>query len=382
MRIIYFSTDNSKASGAFRVLVELSKRLKELGHDVLVVLPYGGNGTKMLKSANIDHKTIYTFSWIKHITKNIFIKAWDYFSHYAFLPNNFIAEKRIKKVIRKFSPDAAIINTVYSYVGAKCCLDLGIPYAWCVKEDIRNHGKQSKTWFNLEYTRYLFNHSDKIICASNKMRDAHLDLFDADKMICIYEGVDEQRYFDKDKELFQEEKIHFINVGRINSFKGQDIIIKALNKLNNIDFDLTLVGYYHGAYKNKLFNSCDFKDNISFIGEVSDVRPYLKAADIFIMPSAIEAFGLVTVEASLAGLYVIGANAGGTKEIMGVLQGTTFIPDNADDLLKQIKKCLENKANTRKIAKENQKAAMNNFSSNSNAKKIADTLQEIVGNRK
>lgn len=374
MRILYFSTDNNKSSGAFRVLVELSKNMIKQGHNVLVILPYVGSGTKLLEKENIPHQLIYTFSWIKHT----YFNPWDYFTHFFFAIPNLITEKRIDKMIKEYKPDVAMINTVYSHLGAKICLKNNIPYVWCIKECIRLHSK--KTWYNLKEASYLFNNAKKIICNGRWVMAAHSDIINPELMTTIYEGVDVNKFYKKDKKVFKDTKIHFINVGKIRPAKGQYLIIKALNKLKDVDFDLTLVGYYHKQYRLKLLAQCNFKNNIHFTGKVDDVRPFLEQADIFIMPSSKEGFGLVSVEALLAGNYVIGTSGGGTEEIISTVRGLNFKENDYDDLYEKIRYVIDNKESIKSQIKTQQQIAIDNFSSEDNAKKIIKTLEEVINN--
>ena len=310
MKILYFSSDNNSGSGAFRVLVREVSELIENGHEVLVVLPYHGSGTKMLKDKNIPYVNIFTFSWIKHLKFN----PWDYISHVLFMPVNWITYRRELKLIEKFKPDISVINTCYTYVGAKASYKKNIPVVWHIRELLRED--QGKDYFNKKYAYSMLNKAYRVICPSKGVADANRKYIDENKLMYIYEGVNVNYYLNKDKKILQDDTIHFVNAGRIKRAKGQYLIIQALNELKDVKFDLTLVGFVRPGYKKKLLKVCEFKDRINFVGQVKDVRPYYEKSDIFLMPSLFEAFGLVTVEAMLAGLYVIGSDMVGTKEIL------------------------------------------------------------------
>lgn len=55
---------------------------------------------------------------------------------------------------------------------------------------------------------------------------------------------------------------------------------------------------------------------VLFAGETSDVRPYLAAADVFVLPSEREGLPLVLLEAMALGLPCIAAEAGGNREVI------------------------------------------------------------------
>ena len=119
-------------------------------------------------------------------------------------------------------------------------------------------------------------------------------------------------------------------VGRLVLRKGQDKLIEALALLDSIldgavgRVELALVGHSPtGPLYRRLAARVGVADRVRFAGEVSDehLRRWLRAADVFAMPSRtrlggleVEGFGLVYAEAALAGLPVIAGLSGGAPE--------------------------------------------------------------------
>jgi len=93
--------------------------------------------------------------------------------------------------------------------------------------------------------------------------------------------------------------------------------------------------------------SLGLADKVALEGHRSDIAPFLMSADIFLIPSLWEGFGLVAVEGMNAGLPVIAANVSGLREVVG-LDGKCAIlvpPTDAQaiaaavkDLIKDVKK--------------------------------------------
>jgi L-malate glycosyltransferase len=58
------------------------------------------------------------------------------------------------------------------------------------------------------------------------------------------------------------------------------------------------------------------EESVSFLGKVDTIAPLLAAADLFLLPSQTESFGLSALEALASGVPVVGSNAGGLPEVV------------------------------------------------------------------
>jgi N-acetyl-alpha-D-glucosaminyl L-malate synthase BshA len=71
-------------------------------------------------------------------------------------------------------------------------------------------------------------------------------------------------------------------------------------------------------------------DNVEFIGEQPDLVPWLSAADLFLLPSSQESFGMAALEAMACEVPVIASRVGGLPEV--VQDGVTGYLCDLDDL--------------------------------------------------
>lgn len=135
-------------------------------------------------------------------------------------------------------------------------------------------------------------------------------------------------------------------------YKGYDRVLESLPALipQFPKLRYLLVGRYDEAEKKRLdaiIQKLSLEDRVIFTGFIPDAdMPYhFTLADLFIMPSEKEGFGIVFIEAMYYGLPVIAGNKDGSVDAMcnGEL-GTIINPDNLEEISSSIKKVLENPA--------------------------------------
>ena len=133
-------------------------------------------------------------------------------------------------------------------------------------------------------------------------------------------------------------------------YKGYDRVLEALPALIPVYPNLRylLVGKYDKVEKQRLDTIIDklgLHDRVVFTGFVPDAEMALhfNLADLFIMPSEKEGFGIVFIEAMFYGLPVIAGNKDGSVDALcnGEL-GTIVDPDNLAEISNAIKKILDN----------------------------------------
>jgi len=118
--------------------------------------------------------------------------------------------------------------------------------------------------------------------------------------------------------------IRLLLVGRLNPRKGQDLAIEALAKLRatGLDVFLDIVGSPFRGYEwyesklGLLAGHLGVEDYVRFRGYCSPIWPTYEEACVVLVPSRIEPFGNVAVEAMSVGRPVIAASVGGLPEIV------------------------------------------------------------------
>lgn len=117
----------------------------------------------------------------------------------------------------------------------------------------------------------------------------------------------------------QNDKVHFLYLGRIMREKGMDELFGAVRKLHeeNADFVLDLVGFFEDEYKEQVDSLVN--DGIAvFHGFQTDPVPFYAAADCVVLPSYHEGMSNVLLEAAAVGRPIITSDIPGCREAVVV----------------------------------------------------------------
>lgn len=140
-------------------------------------------------------------------------------------------------------------------------------------------------------------------------------------------------------------KNRIVSVGRLEEVKGHEFLIKAFAKLENKDWELSIVG--DGSLMKKLkslVNSLGIEDRVFFHGHLKDFRLQLSEAKIFVLPSLSEGFPNALIEAMSVPLACIATDTfnGHNEIIENERNGLLVQPGNIDQLTFSISQLINN----------------------------------------
>jgi glycosyltransferase involved in cell wall biosynthesis len=231
----------------------------------------------------------------------------------------------------------------------------------------------------------------KVICCSNYMV-SHVGWafgLPEDKLVMIPNGVNSQKRKSIEKEDFKkirtkfalpEEKI-VLYVGRLVYEKGVQILVNAAPKiLKKVNAKFIIVGSgYMKEQLSDIVKSMNLDRKILFSGfiEEKELKQLQKCADVSVVPSLFEPFGIVALEAMAAGSPVVVSDTGGLSEIVDHdLTGVKVYPNNPDSLAWGVTKILLDDKYRKNISKN----AYNKIKEKYDWKKIALQTKQIYKN--
>jgi D-inositol-3-phosphate glycosyltransferase len=178
----------------------------------------------------------------------------------------------------------------------------------------------------------IVNCADLMIAATDEERDQLVTLYGAerDRVEVVPPGVDHGVFTLGDEgtarralDLDASARV-LLFVGRIQPLKGADLAVRCLAELDR-DVTLLVVGGPSGADGDaELRRLHELVDELGLRGRVRFVPPqpherlatYYQAADVCLVPSRIESFGLVALEAAACGTPVVAADVGGLRSVV------------------------------------------------------------------
>lgn len=185
---------------------------------------------------------------------------------------------------------------------------------------------------------FSINQSDAITAVSQNLRDETFKTFRIEKHIeVIHNFVDVARFSKKPIDAFKKviapngERIllHASNFRRIK--RVQDVVRIFDRVLQQIPSKLLFVG--DGPERGPaedLSRQLGICDHIRFVGKQEQMEDILAIADLFLLTSEYESFGLAALEAMASGVPVVSTHAGGLGEIM--IDGVTGFMGNVVDV--------------------------------------------------
>jgi N-acetyl-alpha-D-glucosaminyl L-malate synthase BshA len=193
---------------------------------------------------------------------------------------------------------------------------------------------------------FSINQSDGVTAVSNDLKKETIDTFKVNKDIqVIYNFVDLERFQRQEKDHFKRficpngEKL-LVHASNFRPVKRIEDAIRVFAKVREqIPSKLVLIG--DGEERptiEGLVRNLGISEHVRFLGKLEAMEEVLSVADLFIMPSEKESFGLAALEAMACKVPVISSNAGGLGELN--INGVTGFLSDVGDIEDMVKNAL------------------------------------------
>ena len=245
---------------------------------------------------------------------------------------------------------------------------------------------RNRYWQRAEQRLFQSDALRAVVCVSETVRRDVLRHFalPPERVHVVYNGIDLLR-FDPAFRAGQRERLRdgmglgdklvllFIGSGMRN--KGILATLDAAARCG-LDFELLVVGKdKHLALFRAAAQALGIAQRCRFVGPQADVLPYYAVADIFVLPSHFETFGLVYLEALAMGVPVLVSKAAGAAELIeDGRHGYRIDPDNVDDIVAKMQRL----SRTAPLMAADCIALAQRFSREAMAERLAGVLSRIA----
>ena len=232
---------------------------------------------------------------------------------------------------------------------------------------------------------------DKIIYVSHFVKNESLENgFPIDNACVIYTGIDGTKFNDKlnnkiDRQKYNVSSNDFVMsiTARIKNLqnKGHQDLLEMMNKYPEArKWHLFVIGDGKGMFKLKrMISNFSLNNNVHCIGQVDNVQDFVALANVVVLPSNFETFGLALAEGMMMGKPGIAYNVGGISEIIKDNENGFLVKHrDIDDLYKKLS-ILANDQEKCKIMGENaHKYIIKHFMCTTMMNKIEKVYNELL----
>jgi len=415
MRICLLTYRGNPYSGGQGIYVYyLSRELQRMGHEVEVIasapLPEVSEGVILhqLRSSSIYHpgsslrknlpkvRNLVDLYELCATRLGIFAEPWAF---------SFRAYVKLKELCKQRRFDIIHDNQGLGY-GLLLMKRLNIPVIATIHHPLpidrqadleqangfRQRWRIKRFYSFIRMQAFVARRLDRVITVSqSSAKDTRLFFkVPPDKIRVVYNGIDTEIY-SGNEEASQSRDGLIMVANTDDRKKGVLYLLEALQLLRDNGIKLTIVddaarhsSYIEDvgplpSYGSKLVRKLDLDGMVHFTGRLTreELAQHYAAAQIAVVPSLYEGFGLPAAEAMACGTPVIATTGGALPEVVGDA-GMLVPPANADALATAIRQLLNDKQAQRQMSEAGKKRVKEQFNWEQAARKTLEVYREVM----
>ncbi len=188
------------------------------------------------------------------------------------------------------------------------------------------------------------NHAIAVVVTSAETAKILTDQFSIpqSKITIAMPGTDKQTYA-----RCQNTPPVLLTVATLTRRKAHDVLIDALAQITHLSWSARFVGGAEfdpdwAIFLCRKVQALDLEQRITFVGSVADLAAEYREADVFVLPSLFEGYGMVFAEALSFGLPIVAARAGAVPALVSAEAGILVPPQDSDSLAEALSTLLSN----------------------------------------
>mgnify|MGYP001395505343 CR=1 FL=1 len=294
-------------------------------------------------------------SEINQIKKNIKIINLDDASGLLY----FLKLYKLRKIVKKFKKFKFVSNLTHANLNSYISLlFLNIKIIGIEHNTLSEYLSHKKNFKNLVISvlcKFIYKRIDKIICVSNYVSKNLEKNYGCKNCITIHNAVDRKKIILKSKSFnYKSNEPYIIFVGRLEKQKNLFRLLKIYKKLvqSGIMHNLIIIG--DGSELENLkkeVQKIKLIKKVFFLGKQKNPYPYIRNADLSIMTSHFEGFGIFLIESLVLGVKIFTYDNKIINEISNNKEFAHKFTANKSDIIniKKIKLLLNSKTKKNKL---------------------------------
>ncbi|MDA3840703.1 MAG: glycosyltransferase [Patescibacteria group bacterium] len=324
--------------GAQVFLLNLARCLKESGQTVTVAYGEDGylpikleeEGIESVKIKNL-RRSANPFSGVKYIFElKKYIENKDFNVVHFNSTNALLGAMSVKLLDKK-------LKTIFTFHGLSL-LDSGYKKNIILK--IAN--------YILFKFLLIFVDEKVFVSGLNQKRAQDIKLVQDGKT--IYNGIntseedflvkeDARDYLEERYNIYLEDKFIIGTVGRLDYQKNHAFLLNNFEEIEKIIPNLAMViigeGNERGSLE-KIIEKKNIGEKVFLLGELNDAVKYIRAFDVYALPSRYEGLSISLIEALFSGVPILASDVGGNKEVISNINNL-FLAGDKEDFIKKLK---------------------------------------------
>ncbi|MEW5681817.1 MAG: glycosyltransferase [Pseudomonadota bacterium] len=274
---------------------------------------------------------------------------------------------KFRQFVKEFSPDVVHSHLFHANIFSRLYKALfGLPFLVCTAHNSGDGGAGRVILYRM--TDFI---NDVFTNVSQEAVDSYISkkITTVDRIRVVYNGID-TRKFTPDKSASITIRAEFnvpedgkliLAVGRLHTQKNFSLLLDAVASISVSEAVLVIVGAgpLLAELRAKVMN-LGIERKVVFAGVRTDIPNLMAAADLFVLPSSSEGFGLVVAEALSSELLTVATDCGGVKEVLGDC-GYLIPPDDLNALHAAISQALSISKEKREVLTRNGRKRVENL---------------------
>jgi len=316
-------------------------------------------------------------------TANTYIEEYGMSDDVIFLSSkNFIKRFREIRLIAKESK----ADIIWTWGGVEATFGVLLSLTSSVKH-INGSIRHGIVRFSFHQVwRMIVLHLSKNIVANSNVG---LKANKLNRGLVLYNGIDGTFFSQPDREpvLIRKEfgidknTIVLTSVANLVPYKDYYTVLKALSTVISKGIPFHYIAIGEGSERKsieKLIQNLNLTENVSLLGNRTDIKEILYTSDIFIHSSLGEGCSNAILEAMAVGLPIIASNTGGTSEIVDETNGRLFEFQNVEQLASLILEMICNKSEMEIMAENSKRKALDEFSTDRMIYNYYNIIERVV----